>query len=131
MMVKGMPHIDHLDKVCESSVLNKHHRASFAKKVNWKANKPLELIHIDVCGLIKPMSTRHNRYFLTFIDDYSRKVWVYFRKRKSEVLNCFKYFKVIVEKQSGYNIKTIRFHQGEEYISNDFEAFCTQQSIRH
>jgi len=48
MMVKGMPHIDHLDKVCESSVLNKHHRASFAKKVNWKANKPLELIHIVI-----------------------------------------------------------------------------------
>jgi hypothetical protein len=56
-MVKGMLHIDHPDKVCESGVFNKHHKASFAKKVNWKANKPLELIHIDVCGPIKPMST--------------------------------------------------------------------------
>jgi len=130
-MVKGMPHIDHPDKVCESNVFNKHHKASFAKKVNWKANKPLELIHIDVCGPIKPMSTGHNRYFLTFIDDYSRKTWVYFLKRKSEVLNCFKDFKIIVEKQSGYNIITVRFHQGGEYTSNDFKAFCTQQSIRH
>jgi hypothetical protein len=55
-MVKGMPHIDHPDEVCESCVLSKHHRSSFAKEVNWKANKPLELVHTDVCGPIKPMS---------------------------------------------------------------------------
>ena len=72
-MVKGMPHIDHPEKVCESYVLNKHHRASFAKEVNWKAKRPLELVHTDVCEPIKPMSTRHNRYFLTFTDDFSRK----------------------------------------------------------
>jgi len=56
-MVKGMPHIDHPDEVCESCVLSKHHRSSFTKEVNWKANKPLELVHRDVCGPIKPMST--------------------------------------------------------------------------
>jgi len=55
-MVKGMPHIDHLDGVCESYVLSKHHRSSFAKEVNWKANKPLALVHTNVCGPIKPMS---------------------------------------------------------------------------
>jgi transposase InsO family protein len=52
-------------------------------------------------------------------------------KRKSEVLNCFKDFKAIVEKQSSYKIRTVRSDQGEEYTSNDFEAFCTQQGIRH
>jgi hypothetical protein len=46
-MVKGMPHIDHPDEVYESCVLS-----------NWKANKSLELVHTDVCGPIKPMSTR-------------------------------------------------------------------------
>jgi hypothetical protein len=56
-MVKGMPHIDHPDEFCESCVLSKHHKSSFAKEVNWKANKPLELVHTDVCGPIKPMST--------------------------------------------------------------------------
>jgi len=56
-MVKGMPHIDHPDEVCESCFLSKHHRSSFAKEVNWKAKRPLELVHTDVCGPIKPMST--------------------------------------------------------------------------
>jgi len=87
-------------------------------------------VHTNVCGPIKPMSTGQNRYFLTFIDDFSRKTWIYFLKRKSKVLNCFKDFKVIVEKQSGYKIRTMRSDQGGEYTSNDFEAFCTQQGIK-
>ena len=52
-------------------------------------------------------------------------------KRKSEVFNCFKEFKVTIKKQSGYNIITLKSNQGEEYTSNDFEAFYTQQCIRH
>ena len=130
-MVKGMPHIDHPDEVCESCVLSKHHRSSFAKEVNWRAKRPLDLVHTDVCGPITPMSTGQNRYFLTFIDDFSRKTWIYFLKRKSEVFNCFKDFKAIVEKQSGYMIRTVRSDQGGEYTANDFEAYCTQQGIRH
>jgi hypothetical protein len=72
-MVNGMPYIDHLDEVCESCVLNKNHRDSFAKKVNWKIKKPFELVHTNMIGLVKPMSTIHNRYFFTLFDDYSRK----------------------------------------------------------
>jgi len=130
-MVKGIPHIDHPDEVFENCVLSKHHRSSFAKEVNLKANKPLELVHTNVCDPIKPMSTGQNRYFLTFIDDFSKKTWIYFLKRKSEVLNYFKDFKVIIKKQSGYKIRTVRSDQGREYTSNGFEAFCTQQGIRH
>jgi len=88
-------------------------------------------VHTDVCGPIKPMSTGQNRYFLTFIGDFSRKTWIYFLKRKLEVLNCFKDFKAIIEKQNGYKIIIMRSDQGGEYTSNDFEAFCTQQGIKH
>ena len=69
------------------------------------------------------MSTGQNRYFLTFIDDFSKKIWVYFLKRKLEVFNYFKDCKVIIEKQSGYKIRTVRSDQGGEYTTNDFEAF--------
>jgi len=63
-----------------------------------------------VCGPIKPMLIGHNMYFFfIFIDDYSRKTLVYFLKRKSKVLNCFKEFKAIIKMKSGYNIKTMRF----------------------
>jgi transposase InsO family protein len=47
------------------------------------------------------------------------------------VFNCFKDFKTIIEKQSGYKIRTLRSDQGGEYTTNAFEAFCIQQGIRH
>ena len=51
---------------------------------------PLELVHTDVWGLA-PVSARNGvRYFLIFIDDFLRKVWVYFMKEKSEVFTKFK-----------------------------------------
>jgi len=45
------------------------------------------------------------------------------------MLNCFKDFKAIIEKPSGYNIKTLRSGHDGKYTLNNFEAFCTQQDI--
>ncbi|KAK2984034.1 hypothetical protein RJ640_001195 [Escallonia rubra] len=64
-----------------------------------------------------------NKYFLLFIDDYSRKTWVYFLKQKSEVFSTFKWFKALVKKQSGYQIKAMRSDRGGEFISKEFKAF--------
>ncbi|KAK2993848.1 hypothetical protein RJ640_027325 [Escallonia rubra] len=91
---------------------------------------PLELIHTDVCGPIDPASLGKNIYFLLFIDDYSRKTWVYFLKQKSEVFSTFKRFKALVEKQSGYQIKAMRSDRGGEFISKEFKAFCEENGIR-
>ena len=49
-----------------------------------------------------------NLYFLLFIDDYSRKTWVYFLKEKFNVVSCFKKFKALVENKIGYFIKSLR-----------------------
>ena len=68
-------------------------------------------------------------YFLTFIDDYSRKTWVYFLKQKNEVFDLFRQFKNLVEKQSGYYIKVLRTDRGGEYISREFFNFCKDHGI--
>ena len=65
--------------------IGKQFGKSFPKESTTRATKPLELIHTDVCGPIKPNSFGKNKYFLLFIDDYSRKTWVYFLKEKSEL----------------------------------------------
>ena len=130
-MVKGLPHIDHPNEVCEGCILGKHHRPSFSKEKRWRASRPLEIVHTDVCGPLKPASLGGNNYFLTFIDDFSRKTWVYFLKRKSEVFEVFKEFKNLVENQSGCRIKVLRSDQGGEYTSDMFEKFCRDYGIRH
>ena len=54
------------------------------------------------------------RYFITFIDDYSRKTCVYFLKEKSKAFNVYKSLKVCVEIETGRAIKNhLIDHEGE------------------
>ena len=61
----------------------------FEKGKAWHAKEPLQLIHSEICGPLEVPSISHAVYFLTFIDDFSRKSWVYFLKNKSEVFSIF------------------------------------------
>jgi transposase InsO family protein len=70
------------------------------------------------------------KYFVTFIDDFSRKVWVYVLKTKDQVLSLFKQFPVSVERETEKKIKCIRTDNGGEYIG-PFHAYCKEQGIRH
>eukprot|EP00253_Pinus_taeda_P020910 PITA_20910 len=75
-------------------------------------------------------SFSENRYVLTFIDDYTRKTWVYMLKQKSEVFEKFRHIKTLVEKQCGHYIKVLRTDRGGEYISQDFLHFCRENGIQ-
>ena len=71
-------------------------------------------------------------YFVTFIDDYSRKTWIYFLKTKEsdEVLDRFKEFKSLVENQTGRRIKVLRSDNGGEYTSGGFVDFYGDVGIK-
>ena len=69
-------------KVCEICQLGKQHRLSFPSKSAWRASEKLELIHTDICGPINENSINGSKYFLIFIDNFSRMCWVYFLKHK-------------------------------------------------
>jgi transposase InsO family protein len=71
------------------------------------------------------------RYFMTLIDDATRFCYVYLLKMKDEALNCFKIYKAEVETQLKKKIKRLRFDQGGEYFSNDFNLFCEEYGIIH
>ena len=87
--VRGLPSISHPNEVCEGCLLGKQFKKSFPKESSSRAQKPLELIHTDVCGPIKLRSLSKSNYFLLFIDDFSSKTWVYFLKEKLEVFEIF------------------------------------------
>ena len=69
-------------------------------------------------------------YFVTFIDDHSRKFWAYSLKIKNEVLEKFKQFQVMVERQTRKKLKCIRSNNAGEYCG-PFDEYCRQQGIRH
>ncbi|TYK05470.1 Retrovirus-related Pol polyprotein from transposon TNT 1-94 [Cucumis melo var. makuwa] len=129
-MVKGLPYVKHPDQLCEGYLDGKQSRKSFPQESSSRARRPVELVHTDLCGLIKPSSFGKNNYFLLFIDAFTRKTWVYFVKEKSEVFDMFKRFKALVEKESGYYIKALRSDRGGEFTSNEFKTFYTENKIR-
>jgi transposase InsO family protein len=129
-MVHGLFEIYYIEKFYEECVLGKHLRHSFQKKAEYQITDHLALIHTDIYGLITLESFSGKKYFITFIDDYSIKTWVYFLKEKSEALKLFKKFKVMVEKATDKIFRTLRSDQGGEYNSTEFARYCTEHGIR-
>ena len=129
-LVNGLPHIHHSDQLCEACIFGKNHRIPFVKE-HWHAKFPLELVRTDVCGPMNISSVGGNKYFLTFIDDFSRKTWIYALKSKDEVFHCFKIFKAFVERESDRQIKMVRSDGGGEYKSNEFKRHCEELGLQH
>ena len=70
------------------------------------------------------------KYFLTLIDDFSGKMWVYFLREKLDVFSKFKVWKVEVEKEQGRTIKCLRSDNGGEFTNREFQAFCEECGIQ-
>ena len=71
-------------------VYEKQKRVSFVKTGKENKKDKLELVHIDVWGLALVSSLGGSHYYVTFIDDATTKVWVYFLRHKSDVFQTFK-----------------------------------------
>ena len=132
-MVSGMylpqQHVGPSSFTCEGCIEGKQQRLPFPVKEATRATKPLEIVHFDVCGPMKTTSMGAAKYFVMFIDDFSRKVWLYPIKAKSECFNKFKEFKALVEKQSEKKIKVFRLNNGGEFMSNQFGECLKKEGI--
>jgi transposase InsO family protein len=128
--VTGLPElkVDH-EGVCNGCAQGKNIKNPFPKRDN-KAEGVLELIHSDVCGPMPSSSISGYVYYVSFIDDYSRKTWVYFLKSKDEVFSKFKEFKALIENLSERKIKILRSDNGGEYTSKEFVNFCKDVGIK-
>ena len=103
----------------------------YPKTADYRASKPFELIHSDVCGPMSVSSLGGSRYYVSFIDDYSRYTFIYFMKNKSEVLEKFKEFHTYALNVGGKPINTLRSDNGGEYTSKEFETFLKNNGITH
>jgi hypothetical protein len=116
--------------MCESCILGKQKKVSFLKGGRTPKSKKLELVHTDLWGPSPIASLGGSWYYVTFIDDSSRKVWVYFLKNKSEVFEIFKKWRAMVETETDLKLKCLRSDNGGEYIDGGFKEFCAANGIR-
>ena len=94
-----------------------------------RATHGFEIIHSDVWGISPTISHAQYKYFVTFIDDYSRYTWEYFLRHKSEVFSMFKLFLALVQTQFSATVKILRSNSGGEYMSHEFQSYMQSKRI--
>ena len=122
--------VDINSAICESCVFGKHTRQSFPRNNNTRSSRILELIHSDVCGPFPTTAYDGSRYFVTFMDDYSRASIVYAIKSKSDVSDKFKEFVAMAEALHGKRVSKLRNDNGGEYNTNELKEYCTKKGIQ-
>ncbi|KAD6454988.1 hypothetical protein E3N88_09694 [Mikania micrantha] len=131
-MANGLPIIDHKSELCEACLAGKHRRSPFLAHSTHQAEKPLELIHADLCGPITPCTSlgNRNKYFLLLVDDFSRFMWVYIIRSKDQAYEAFCKFKSVEESEFGCKVKALRTDRGGEFTSSRFEQLCSEDGIQ-
>ena len=106
--VEGIPEMQEKHEgVCKGCVKGKNTKKTFPSSES-KEKGILEIIHSDVCGPMSSSSLSGYIYYVSFIDYFSRKTWIYFMKNKYEVFNKFKEFKALIENHTENKIKAFR-----------------------
>lgn len=118
------------DMQCVICAQGKQSRKPF-NDIGTRANGLLELIHSDVCGPMSVQSHGHARYYVSFIDDYSRKCFIFLLKSKGEVFAKFILFKESVERETEKRIKRLRSDNGTEYENKNFHDYFAKYGIKH
>lgn len=114
---------------CESCILGKMAKLPF-DKVSTPVEKLLDVVVTDVCGPLSVEGLKHERYFITFTDLFSKFCTVYFMKTKDE---SKKYVKVFVERMKNLKKdkpKTIRSDRGGEYLDKELQEYLAMEGIK-
>ncbi|GJX49711.1 gag-pol polyprotein [Tanacetum coccineum] len=120
----------YVNKICNSGYGHNISNCSGCKLAKFLAlpfwnsvsssNAPFDLVHSDV-WVPSPVSTKGNsRYYVSFIDDFTRYSWVYLTKRRSDFRAVFKESRALVKFQHSTVIKCFRYDLAGKYTSNEF-----------
>lgn len=100
--------------LCDACERAKSHRLPYTDSTRITSSM-LQLVHIDVWGPASVLSSNGNKYFVLFVDDYSRFCWLYPIANKSDVLSIFQKFKALTENLFSTTIKSIQCDGGSEF----------------
>jgi transposase InsO family protein len=114
----------------EHYVYGKQKRFGFLRVGKEKKNESLDLVHTDVWGPAQVSYLGCSCYYFTFIDDATRKTWVYCIRQKNDVFYTFEKWKALVKNETGKRLKCLRSDNGGEHCSKDFDYYCSYHGIR-
>lgn len=128
--VRGLPHIDQIEQVCEACLAGKQHRAPFPDQARRRVANVIELVYGDICRPISPTTSSGNQYFLLLVDDMSRFMWLVLLPSKDEAPSAIKNFQAVAEVETGRKLKALRTDRGGEFTSVDFGRHCAERGVQ-
>ena len=113
---------------CTHCLFGKMHNLPFPNS-QFIASAPFELVHSDLWGPAPINSMNGFRYYILFVDHYSRFTWLYLLKSKTEAFSKFVYFHALIKTQFSATIKCFRLDGGGEFTSNEFKSYLSHHGI--
>nr|KYP59043.1 Retrovirus-related Pol polyprotein from transposon TNT 1-94 [Cajanus cajan] len=108
--------------------MSKAHQLPFTDSTT-EYNTPLQLVFSDIWGPSPVASSSGARYYIIFIDAFSKYSWIFLLHTKSQAFDAFNKFKTNVELQLGYRLKAIQTDNAKEYLK--FTKYLTENGIQH
>ena len=90
-----------------------------------------ELVHTNVWGPFRSTSTLGFRYYVIFIDNYSRCTWLFLMETRAELFSIFQKFHAKIRTQFNTSIRILRIDNAKEYFSMSFSSFMFSHGILH
>nr|GEW05517.1 retrovirus-related Pol polyprotein from transposon TNT 1-94 [Tanacetum cinerariifolium] len=114
-IVTGLPKLKYVkDQLCSSCELSKAKRSSFKSKAVPSSKGRLNLLHIDLCGLMRVASINRKKYILVIVDVYSRYTWTLFLRSKDETPEVLKEFLKMIQGNLQAPLIIVRTDRGIE-----------------
>ncbi|KAJ9536815.1 hypothetical protein OSB04_un000039 [Centaurea solstitialis] len=130
-LVTGLPSLKFTkEQLCSACEMGKIKKSSHKLKVEHNTSKPLQLLHMDLCGPMRVQSINGRKYVLVIVDDFSRYTWVNFLRSKVGASIIISFIKS-VQVRLQLPIQVIRTDNGTEFKNRKLYSFLDSVGITH
>jgi transposase InsO family protein len=119
-----------MEQFCDVCVLTKQRRLPFPQQSSFRAKERLKLVHGDLCGPATPATPGGRRYFLQFVDDISRYMWVVVLGSKGEAADAIRRVQAAAEAECGRELRVLRTDNGGEFTMAEFASYCADEGVQ-
>ncbi|GJQ95591.1 retrovirus-related pol polyprotein from transposon TNT 1-94 [Tanacetum coccineum] len=131
-VMNGLPKLKYVkDQLCSSCEMSKAKRSSFKTKVVSSSKGRLNLLHMDLCGLMRVASINGKKYILVIVDDYSRYTWTLFLRSRDETPEVLKDFLTMIQHNLQAQVINVRTDKGIEFLNKTLYAYFKEEGIEH